>query len=294
MERTMSVEEKIRRAEEIYNRRKANDIKYSTARVNINDKKDFKLFKRMILQIIICLIIYGIFYICTNNNYIFSNDLKENAKKLLEYDTNFTEIYNTILDKMKIEQKSEEKQEEIIPPEEENIGGANETAELNMEEQISNQEEIAQETNTEENKQISQMEQDAIDIKETINFIVPIAGTVTSVFGWRNPTTSTVPKYHTGLDIAASKGTKIKSATEGIVTLNSSQGDFGKHLKIQNGDVTIIYAHCNKLYVKEGDNITQGQEIAEVGSTGNSTGPHLHFEIRKQDRLVDPKLILEI
>ena len=74
----------------------------------------------------------------------------------------------------------------------------------------------------------------------------------------------------------------------------SSEGDFGNHLKIQINDVTIIYAHCKTLYVKQGDHITQGQQIAEVGSTGNSTGPHLHFEIRKQDRLVDPKLILEI
>ena len=74
----------------------------------------------------------------------------------------------------------------------------------------------------------------------------------------------------------------------------SSYGDYGKHYRIQNDDVTIIYAHCSKLYLKEGDYVTQGQEIAEVGSTGNSTGPHLHFEIRKEDRLVDPQLILDI
>lgn len=53
-----------------------------------------------------------------------------------------------------------------------------------------------------------------------------------------------------------------------------------------------LYAHCNKIYVKEGDSITQGQEIAEVGATGNVTGPHLHFEIRKSDRYVDPSLIV--
>ena len=132
------------------------------------------------------------------------------------------------------------------------------------------------------------------DIKNSISFIKPIEGTITSTFGWRNPTTSTVPKYHTGLDIANVSGTVICSATDGDVVLASSEGDFGNHLKIQINDVTIIYAHCKTLYVKQGDYITQGQQIAEVGSTGNSTGPHLHFEIRKQDRLVDPKLILEI
>ena len=63
---------------------------------------------------------------------------------------------------------------------------------------------------------------------------------------------------------------------------------------MQINDVLIIYAHCQKLYVNQGDHIVQGQEIAEVGSTGNSTGPHLHFEIRKEDRLVDPQMILNI
>ena len=87
---------------------------------------------------------------------------------------------------------------------------------------------------------------------------------------------------------------KIKSATEGEVVLASEEGDYGKHLKIIIGEVAIIYAHCNQLYVKQGDHVTQGQEIAEVGSTGNSTGPHLHFEIRYQERTVDPQKILEI
>lgn len=74
----------------------------------------------------------------------------------------------------------------------------------------------------------------------------------------------------------------------------SSEGDYGNHLKIQIGEVCIVYAHCNALYVNEGDNVTQGQEIAEVGSTGNSTGPHLHFEIRVQERTIDPQTVLQI
>ena len=55
-----------------------------------------------------------------------------------------------------------------------------------------------------------------------------------------------------------------------------------------------MYAHCNNLYVKEGENIKQGQEIAEVGATGNATGPHLHFEVLYQSRYVDPQMILEL
>ena len=136
--------------------------------------------------------------------------------------------------------------------------------------------------------------QDIENIKNTTTFIKPIEGTISSKYGQREPTTATVPKNHTGVDIATNMGTKIKSATSGEVVIASEEGDYGKHLKIQIGDVSIIYAHCNNLYVKQGDQISQGQEIAEVGKTGNATGPHLHFEIRYQDRYVDPQLILEL
>lgn len=70
-------------------------------------------------------------------------------------------------------------------------------------------------------------------------------------------------------------------------------GDLGNHIKIVNGDVMTVYAHCKTIYVKQGDSISQGQAIGEVGSTGNATGPHLHFEIRKENRYVDPDLILD-
>ena len=96
------------------------------------------------------------------------------------------------------------------------------------------------------------------------------------------------------MDIASKLGTKILSATDGEVILSSDQGDYGKHLKIQIGEVILVYAHCNNLYVKQGDKVVQGQEIAEVGSTGNSTGPHLHFEIRISERTIDPQKILKL
>ena len=142
--------------------------------------------------------------------------------------------------------------------------------------------------------ELSQEDQDINNVKNTTTFIKPIDGIISSKYGLRDPTTSTVPKDHTGTDIAANTGTKIKSATDGEVVLSSEEGDYGKHLKIQIGEVSIIYAHCNNLYVKQGDKVVQGQEIAEVGSTGNSTGPHLHFEIRYQERTVDPEKILSL
>ena len=129
-------------------------------------------------------------------------------------------------------------------------------------------------------------------IKSKYNLIKPLVGTITSRFGHRDPTTATVPKNHTGIDIAANTGTVIYAALDGVVKIASSEGDYGNHLRIEKDDVAIYYAHCNKLYVKEGDYVTQNQPIAEVGATGNVTGPHLHFEIRKEDRYVDPDMIL--
>lgn len=316
MERTMSVEDKIRRAEEIYYRRQNQDIQArETIKRKVRPKKNIKLFKRMIKQIIICLIIYGIFYLIINSNYIFSEDFTQKAREILSQDIDFSEIYSVISNKIneifktqnsneQIENNSDENKEENstqqeemtkeeIQNNEENIGGAEElpTTEEDVENTGDTEAETAQ---TEENPVLSQMEKEANYIKRTISFIKPVNGAISSMFGWRNPTTASVPKNHTGTDIAAVTGTKIVSATDGTVILTSSQGDYGKHIEIQINDVIVLYAHCNKLYVNEGDVIKQGQEIGEVGSTGNTTGPHLHFEIRYQGRHVDPQLIVEL
>ena len=294
MEKTMSVEEKIRRAEEIYMRRKGQNIELSRDKNNqINtQKKDIKLLKKMIIQIIVCILIYGIIYIIQNSQTIFSEQFINKTKEILSYDTNFVEIYEnikngiiTLNNNLQQKEQTNETQEENKEQEpqidsEQAIGGA-----------VEEQEEQEQ---VEDTKEETQEEQDINNTKNTTTFIKPIEGTITSIFGYRDTATGSVPKNHTGTDIAANLGTKIKSATDGEVVLASEEGDYGKHLKIQIGEVSIIYAHCNNLYVNQGDKIKQGQEIAEIGSTGNSTGPHLHFEIRYQERIIDPQKILEL
>ena len=270
MERMMSVEEKIRRAEEIYERRKRG-VERPIATVNISeDKKDIKLLKKMIIQILVCVSIYLVIYTIQNSEYVFSKDFINKVNEVLSYDTNFVEIYNNIKNGLQnifqkdIENTSEEGKEENVI-DQTAIGGAEGDTEVN-EKTVENAE------NTEEKpEELSQTDQDIINIKNTTSFIKPVEGVITSPFGQRDTATGTVPKNHTGTDIAANLGTKIKSATDGEVVLASEEGDYGKHLKIQIGEVSIIYAHCNNLYVKQGDKVTQGQEIAEVGSTGNST-----------------------
>ena len=296
MERIMSVEDKIRRAEAIYERRKQGNNK-QIASINVSDnnkKKDIKLLKKMIIQILVCMVLYLIVYTIQNNSYVFSEDFINKANEILSYDTNFGEIYNNL--KNGILSLLPKENNEVVNVEENN----NTQNEQNNELQNSiggAVEENSNEINTEEiepKQELSQTEQDIINVKNTTTFIKPVEGVISSKFGNRETATGNVPKNHTGTDIAANLGTKIKSATNGEVVLASEEGDYGKHLKIQIGEVSIIYAHCNNLYVKQGDMVVQGQEIAEVGSTGNSTGPHLHFEIRYQERKIDPESILEL
>ena len=302
MERTMSVEEKIRRAEEIYVKRKKG-IEKNIATVNIdNNKRNIKLFKKMLIQILVCSCMYFVIYTIHNSDYVFSEDFTNKTKDILSYDTNLYDIYQSIKEKIEeIMNNKNQKSEEIYNGQdeqnseqvnqEENNGKGQESNEGNTQESIGGTEETEQ---LNENQQLSQAEQDIVDIKNTTSFIKPIEGVVSSKYGIRETATGNVPKNHTGTDIAANFGTKIKSSTDGEVVLASEEGDYGKHLKIQIGEVSIIYAHCNNLYVKQGEKVVQGQEIAEVGTTGNSTGPHLHFEIRVHERTVDPQNILEL
>ena len=289
MEKVMTVEEKIRRAEEIYERRKQGEMR-PVAKVTVNDnKKDVKLLRKMIIQILICIAIYLVIYTIDNNQYVFSEDFINEVNGILSYDMNFKEIYSNIRDFIKGKIVNEEAENA-----ENAIGGAEENKQEDDEKINENVEEESKENDQESKINMTQEEQDINNIKNTTGFIKPINGIITSKFGQREPTTASVPKNHTGTDIAADTGTKIISATDGEVVLASEEGDYGKHLKIQIGEVSVIYAHCNSLYVNQGDKIKQGQEIAEVGSTGNSTGPHLHFEIRISERIIDPEKILNL
>lgn len=111
-----------------------------------------------------------------------------------------------------------------------------------------------------------------------IALIKPINGRISSRFGARSSIRSSV---HTGLDIAASRGTPIKAAAGGTVIYSGRKGSYGNMIVIDHGNgVETYYAHCNSLVASAGETVSQGQVIAYVGSTGNSTGPHLHLEIR--------------
>ncbi len=126
--------------------------------------------------------------------------------------------------------------------------------------------------------------------KGTGSFIYPIKTyKITSYFGSRNTGIVGASKYHQGVDFGAPTGTKIYAADGGTVSFAGWQSGYGYLVIIDHGGLyTSRYGHCSKLLVKKGDAVYQGQNIANVGSTGVSSGPHLHFEIRYKDEPYNP------
>lgn len=116
-----------------------------------------------------------------------------------------------------------------------------------------------------------------------VSLIKPISGIITTRFGSRG-------YGHRGLDVAAPSGTPIKAAAGGTVTTAGWNNSYGYMLIVSHGNgVQTVYAHCSQLIAKNGQSVAQGQVIGKVGSTGYSTGPHLHFEIRVNGVLQDPQ-----
>lgn len=116
--------------------------------------------------------------------------------------------------------------------------------------------------------------------------VVPVQGNITSRYGSKEAVRD---HEHKGLDIATKTGTPIKAAASGTVIFSGTMGGYGNLIIIDHGNgITTYYGHCSKLYKEKGENVTAGDVIAAVGSTGNSTGSHLHFEIRKNGVYVDP------
>lgn len=118
-----------------------------------------------------------------------------------------------------------------------------------------------------------------------IEFESPLSGYITSRYGYRGG-----GEFHTGLDIAKPIGTPIYAAATGEVIYSGKKGTYGNVVIIQHADnVITYYAHCKDLLVKEGDFVVSGTQIATIGMTGRTTGPHLHFEVRINGKTVNPE-----
>lgn len=121
-----------------------------------------------------------------------------------------------------------------------------------------------------------------------LNFIKPVeGGVITSRYGWRST------GYHYGLDIGIKLGTPIYACEAGVVTYSAWCGNYGYLIKVQHtGGYETYYAHCSKLVADVGDEVNQGDLIAYVGSTGRSSGPHVHLEVRYEGKTLDPEIFV--
>ena len=233
MEKILSDSEKIRRAEAIYLRRKGLENQEETEK-----QSNFKIYKflfKVLLLINIVVLVLSI----QNKEYIFN---KEFLSEYSKYSNDINQNINNFI--LKLKQKDEENVKEY--------------------EQEKQEVPIVQETSGVSS--INELNQDA-NKEIQISFIKPVEGTVSSNFGDRQSNYQKISGFHKGIDIAANAGTKIIASMSGAVTQVSGEGDYGNHVKISNEDFETLYAHCQKIYVAEGDYINQGQEIAEVGST---------------------------
>ena len=296
MERIISEEDRIRRAEEVASRRR-NRIPAESINVPTNNKPS--LMRKLFCQVLSSIRIFGILYFLSQNN----SQAMELIKPVLSEDTDFNQIY-TRLDGLIKNIGNEMRNVETIDNNEVENNSVTDVQnnfanDIQMESNVTTVSSVQDVQNSEEamgggDESIdSETDLDVIYIKKNGSFIKPISGRITSGYGPRTPT-NIVSANHAGVDIGANTGADIVASMEGKVEVVSSQGDYGNHLKITNGEISTLYAHCSKIVVNEGDSIKQGQKIAEVGSTGRATGPHLHFEIRRNNKTVDPLKIVEI
>ena len=297
MEKILSDDEKIRRAEEIYYRRNNIDVNNEIPKRKKSIKDKF--FLHLLIMINIAVIVFAI----QNKDFIFNEQFLD---KINEYNINISSnitnyIRNMISYNKKIEFQNDIEGSTISNSINDNINNEFITKTDNSDESIEKPVEAeTKENGLEDNLStknegiLSEKDLDIENLMNAYSFINPINGVITSRFGIRNSENKEIDGYHTGLDIAADKGSLICASMQGIVDEVSSVGDYGNHIKIRCNNVTTLYAHLDKILVIEGQIVSQGQTIGTVGSTGNSTGPHLHFEIRIDDRFINPERILKL
>ncbi len=226
----------------------------------------------------------------TTNEQEVLETVKENSK------TTYTAYGITVDNDIKTYVKTEEDAENTIKTLNEQYNSEDQKIDVNIKQVYSEEkvntveaENAVEKISEIANVQIKEEEnKDAIAVVNDVAIAVkPVSGSITSRFAEVSRVRSGA---HTGLDIAAPKGTDIKVCSSGKVIFAANKGSYGNLIKVQHENgVETWYAHCSKLYAKVGEKVKAGDIIAAVGSTGNSTGSHLHFEIHINGTAVNPQ-----
>lgn len=247
-----------------------------------NNKKDY-LLKTLGLQFVICALIFGLLLFLSENNSSLYAAIKDLFSARLEKNLSVNEVedvFNNIggltdsyyTDNAPETEQSEEAEESTAPSAEVFSGGAD--------------------IKTENNKLPENVSLKKYRLDKTMT--VPVKGEVTSEFGFRIHPITGEKGFHSGIDLAAPSGSPIHAAFDGVVVYAGFDQWNGNHLKIMHGDeIMTVYCHCSELFVEKGCVVRAGEIIAAVGSTGSSTGPHLHFELRINDISFNPQYALK-
>lgn len=251
MERVFSPDDRIKRAEEIYRRRQNLRERTKKATLNVSSTpKNYKLLKKLILQVLICILIYWMFHLVNTTNYSFSNNALNNIKEIISSDYDFYSIYNNTIQAINTylyqnENNNEDNQNENQNNDEQNKD--NPETGMNNESVLDEEESLTQ-------SEISKTEESETErIKREYAFSLPVTGTVSSEYGTREVNASVITAYHKGIDIGADTGTKIFAATDGEVIIAKDSPSYGNYIMLQNNEVKTVYAHCNKLFVRSSE-----------------------------------------
>lgn len=141
-------------------------------------------------------------------------------------------------------------------------------------------------------EQLLDVEQSMVDQEQRLSStptIAPVVGVITDGFGNRRDPFTGLRAYHDGLDLSARRGTPIVAPADGVVVFAGRKGGMGRMIRVSHGfGFQTVYGHLDTILVEPGQDVRRGEEIGNVGNTGRSTGPHLHYEVRKDGRSVNP------
>ena len=124
-------------------------------------------------------------------------------------------------------------------------------------------------------------------------FVSPLEGKISSKYGVRISPFHNDLRFHKGIDIAAEHGSVVRSCSAGIVQKISYDSMYGKYIEILSGKYLLRYAHLSEVFLEQGERVRQASSLGLVGTTGRTTGPHLHLEVYKNNKAVDPKKIIQ-
>lgn len=254
------------------------------------NKKDY-LTKTLLLQFLVCLILLGLIFALKSSKIELFSELENTFSKALEKNLSVEEAQSVFANLTEIDPETTSKTEaeaEAATTEAETVFEPFEEPSLSAEIIASGGRDIKISSNEDIPKNIS-----VADYKLNQKMVLPLKGKTTSEFGIRTHPITGDLRFHAGIDIAAEKGTNIHSAFDGEVMEADYDKWNGNYIKIKHdNNIMTVYCHCEKLNVKKGQKIRAGEVIGTVGSTGSSTGPHLHFELRINNISYNPRVAL--